>query len=98
METRIDEIGANVYRLSVFVPDVAPPAGFTYNHFLILGDEPLVISLRAQKDVPTGIRRCFQDHPRRSVALADLRPLRSGRVRIDERMACGCAKPSLRTA
>jgi hypothetical protein len=29
VETRIDEIGANVYRLSVFVPDVAPPAGFT---------------------------------------------------------------------
>lgn len=42
METRIDEIGAGVYRLSVFVADAAPPAGFTYNHFLFAGDEPLL--------------------------------------------------------
>ena len=52
METRIDEIGANVYRLSVFVPDVAPPAGFTYNHFLILGDEPLLFHCGRRKMFP----------------------------------------------
>jgi hypothetical protein len=23
------------------VPDIAPPAGFTFNQFLVLGDEPL---------------------------------------------------------
>ena len=52
METRVDEIGANVYRLSVFVPDVAPPAGFTYNHFLILGDEPLLFHCGRRKMYP----------------------------------------------
>ena len=40
METRIDEIADGIYRLSTFVPDIAPPAGFTFNQFLILGDEP----------------------------------------------------------
>jgi flavorubredoxin len=42
METRIDEIAGGIYRLSTFVPDIAPPAGFTFNQFLILGDAPLL--------------------------------------------------------
>ncbi|HZL36764.1 MAG TPA: hypothetical protein VFC78_15705 [Tepidisphaeraceae bacterium] len=52
METNIDEISANVFRLSVFVPDIAPPAGFTYNHFLILGDEPLLFHCGRRKMFP----------------------------------------------
>jgi len=51
METKIDEIAGGVYRLSTFVPSVAPPAGFTFNQFLILGDEPLLFH--------TGLRRMF---------------------------------------
>ena len=31
METKIDEIAAAIYRLSTWIPDVAPPAGFTFN-------------------------------------------------------------------
>ena len=42
MDTKIDEIANGVYRLSTFAPEVAPPAGLTYNVFLILGDEPLL--------------------------------------------------------
>ncbi len=42
METRIDEIAGGIYRLSTFVPEVAAPAGFTYNQFLLLGEEPLL--------------------------------------------------------
>jgi flavorubredoxin len=42
METRIAEIAPNIYRLSTFVPQVAAPAGFTFNQFLLLGDEPLL--------------------------------------------------------
>jgi len=42
METRIAEIAPRVYRLSTFVPDVAPPAGFTFNQFLIDADMPLL--------------------------------------------------------
>lgn len=42
MQTRVSEIAPNIYRLSTFVPDIAPPAGFTINQFLIDADEPLL--------------------------------------------------------
>lgn len=42
MDTRIDEIAEGIYRLSTFVPDVAPPAGFTFNQFLVRAEEPLL--------------------------------------------------------
>jgi hypothetical protein len=51
MEAKVDEIADGVYRLSAYVPDIAPPAGFTFNHFLVLGDEPLLFH--------TGLRRMF---------------------------------------
>lgn len=51
METRIDEIADGIYRLSTHVPAVAPPAGFTFNQFLILADEPLMFH--------TGLRKMF---------------------------------------
>ncbi len=42
MTTRIDEIADGIFRISTFVPEVAPPAGFAFNQFLIRGDEPLL--------------------------------------------------------
>jgi flavorubredoxin len=51
METRIEEIADGIFRLSTFVADIAPPAGFTFNQFLVLGDEPLLFH--------TGLRRMF---------------------------------------
>jgi len=51
METRISEIADGIYRLSTFVPDIAPPAGFTFNQFIVLGDEPLMFH--------TGLRKMF---------------------------------------
>jgi flavorubredoxin len=51
METRISEIADGIYRLSTFVPEIAPPAGFTFNSFLVLGDEPLLFH--------TGLRKMF---------------------------------------
>jgi flavorubredoxin len=51
METKISEIADGIYRLSTYVPDIAPPAGFTFNQFLVLGDEPLMFH--------TGLRRMF---------------------------------------
>ncbi len=42
METRISEIAPRFYRLSTHVPDVAPPAGFTFNQFLIDAEMPLL--------------------------------------------------------
>jgi flavorubredoxin len=52
MEARIDEIGAGIYRLSVFVPYIAPPAGLTFNHFLFAGDEPLLFHCGKRKMFP----------------------------------------------
>jgi flavorubredoxin len=51
METKIHEIADGIYRLSTYVPDIAPPAGFTFNQFLVLGDEPLMFH--------TGLRKMF---------------------------------------
>lgn len=51
METRIDEIADGIFRLSTYVPAIAPPAGFTFNQFLVLGDEPLMFH--------TGLRKMF---------------------------------------
>jgi flavorubredoxin len=42
MQTRIAEITDGIYRLSTLVPGIAPPAGFTFNQFLLMADEPLL--------------------------------------------------------
>ena len=42
MQTRISEITDGIYRLSTLVPGIAPPAGFTFNQFLLMADEPLL--------------------------------------------------------
>ena len=52
METRISEIADGIYRLSTYVSGIAPPRGFTFNQFLILGDEPLMFH--------TGLRKMFE--------------------------------------
>jgi flavorubredoxin len=52
MNAKIDEIDDRIFRLSVFVPEIAPPAGFTFNHFLIGGDEPLLFHCGLRKMFP----------------------------------------------
>ena len=51
MNTTITEIAPDVYRLSTFVGDVAPPAGFTFNQFLIRAEQPFLFH--------TGMRGLF---------------------------------------
>jgi flavorubredoxin len=81
METRIDEIADGIFRLSTFVAEIAAPAGFTFNQFLIRADEPLLYH--------TGPRGMF---PSVSAAMArvmpveDLRWISFGHVEADE---CG---------
>jgi len=50
MQTTVYEIADRVYRLSTCVPEVAP-GGFTFNQYLLDGDEPLLFH--------TGPRRMF---------------------------------------
>ena len=81
MEARIDEIGDSTYRLSIHVPEISPPAGFTFNHFLVLGEEPLLFHC--------GLRKMF---PLVSAAVARIIPIERlhwitfGHVEADE---CG---------
>lgn len=81
MDTRISEIADGIFRLSTHVPDIAPPAGFTFNQFLVLGDEPLMFH--------TGLRKMFpfnRDALRRIIAPEKLRWIAFGHYEADE---CG---------
>ena len=49
MDAQIEEIGDGIFRFSLYVPEIAPPAGFTFNHFLIRADEPLLFHCGKRK-------------------------------------------------
>jgi flavorubredoxin len=90
METKITEIADGIYRLSTYVPDIAPPAGFTFNQFLVLGDEPLMFH--------TGLRRMFalnREALARIVAPERLRWIAFGHFEADE---CGAMNEWLAVA
>ncbi len=42
MNTQTSEIAEHIYRFSTFVPEIAMPAGFTFNQYLIDAKEPLL--------------------------------------------------------
>jgi flavorubredoxin len=80
MEARISEIADGIFRLSTFVPDIGP-AGFTFNQFLVLGDEPLIFH--------AGLRGMFQlnhDAINRIMPVERLRWITFGHFEADE---CG---------
>src|SRR5215203_6144577 len=90
MATRIDEVADGIYRLSTFVPEIAPPAGFTFNQFLVLGDEPLLFH--------TGLRRMFplvRDAVARVLPPERLRWIAFGHYEADE---CGAMNEWLAAA
>jgi flavorubredoxin len=64
MDLRTDEIADKIYRVSVFVPQGAAGRGFSFNHFLIDGDEPMLFHC--------GLRKMF---PQVSGAVGKLVPL-----------------------
>ncbi|MGI9029155.1 MAG: MBL fold metallo-hydrolase [Ilumatobacteraceae bacterium] len=76
--TDVDEISDGIYRISTWVPEVTPD-GFTFNQFLLVGDEPLLFH--------TGMRGLF---PLVSEAVAKVVPVESlrwitfGHVEADE--------------
>jgi flavorubredoxin len=90
METKINEIANGIYRLSTFVPEIAPPAGFTFNQFLVLGDEPLLFH--------TGLRKMFplvRDAVSRLIPPERLRWVAFGHYEADE---CGAMNEWLAVA
>ncbi|MBZ9859733.1 MBL fold metallo-hydrolase [Mesorhizobium sp. CA12] len=90
METKIDEIAEGIYRLSTYVPDIAPPVGFTFNQFLVMGDEPLMFH--------TGLRKMFalnRDALARIIPPERLRWIGFGHFESDE---CGAMNEWLTVA
>lgn len=64
METKMDEIADGIYRFSTWVPEIVPPAGLTFNQFLIDAEQPLLFH--------TGPKAMF---PLVSEAIARVRPV-----------------------
>jgi flavorubredoxin len=90
MDTRIDEIAAGLFRFSTFVPHIAPPAGFTFNQFLVMGEEPLLFHLGHRKTFPQTAAAVARVLP-----LEKLRWLSFGHVEADE---CGAMNEWLAAA
>jgi flavorubredoxin len=81
MNVRTDEIADGVFRLSTFVPEIAAPAGFTFNQYLIRADQPLLFH--------TGPRHMFaaiSEAAGKVTPVAGLRWISFGHVESDE---CG---------
>jgi flavorubredoxin len=90
METKIAEIADGIYRLSTFVPQIAEPAGFAFNSFLIRGEEPLLFH--------TGLRKMFplnRDAVARLMPVDRLRWIAFGHYEADE---CGAMNEWLAVA
>lgn len=90
MAAQITEIADGIFRMSVLVPEMGPPKGFTFNSFLIVDDEPLLFH--------AGQRGMF---PLFSEAVASLMPVERlrwisfGHVEADE---CGAMNLWLQAA
>src|SRR3954471_22350456 len=81
MDTTVTEIADGIYGLSPWGPEVAPPAGFAFNQFLVVADEPLLFH--------TGPRAMFplvSEAVSRIVPVESVRWITFGHVESDE---CG---------
>ena len=89
MQPTVDEIAADIFRISTWIPDVSPE-GFTFNQFVVRGEEPLLFH--------TGPRGMF---PLVAEAVASVLPVESlrwisfGHVESDE---CGAMNTWLAAA
>jgi flavorubredoxin len=81
MDTHLDEIADGIYRISSYLPDVAPPHGFTFNQFLVMADEPLLFHTGMRSTSPAVIAAVARVLP-----LQRLRWISFGHVEADE---CG---------
>lgn len=79
METKVEEIAAGVYRLSTWLEAVAPPAGFTFNQFLIDADEPMLFHCGHRQMFPL-----LAEAVGRVMPLERLRWISFGHVEADE--------------
>jgi len=90
VETKIAEIADGIYRLSTYVPQIAPPAGFAFNSFLIRAEQPLLFH--------TGLHKMFSlnvEAVAKLMPVAKLRWIAFGHYEADE---CGAMNEWLAAA
>lgn len=90
MKTDINEIAPDIFRLTTFVPEVAAPAGFSFNQFLIRDEQPFLFH--------TGMRGIYPLVSEAVAALIDpteLRWISFAHVEADE---CGAMNSFLAQA
>lgn len=81
MSAQVTEIADGIFRLSVYVPEIGPPQGFTFNSFLILDDEPLLFHAGQR-----GMFPLFSAAVEQIMPLERLRWISFGHIEADE---CG---------
>ena len=81
MTAQVTEIADGIFRLSVLVPEMGPPDGFTFNSFLILGEEPLLFHAGQR-----GMFPAFSSAVASIMPIEQLRWISFGHVEADE---CG---------
>jgi flavorubredoxin len=90
MEAKVDEIGDRIFRVSMFMPHVLPPAGLSFNQFIVLADEPLLFHCGHRKlfpDVSAAVAKVLP--------LSQLRWISFGHLEADE---CGAMNEWLAVA
>jgi flavorubredoxin len=89
LETQVDEIAPDLFRLSTFIPEIGP-TGFTFNQFLLRDEQPFLFH--------TGMRALLplvSDAIGTVLPLAELRWVAFGHVEADE---CGAMNALLAAA
>ena len=90
MTAQVNEIADGIFRLSVFAPEIGPPAGFTFNSFLILDDEPLLFHAGQR-----GMFPLFREAVGSLMPVKRLRWISFGHIEADE---CGAMNLWLQAA
>jgi hypothetical protein len=80
LQTEVDEIAPDIFRLYTRIPDITEH-GFTFNQFLLTGDEPFLLHHGHRQLFPS-----VSEAINRVVPLEKLRRISSGQVHADE---CG---------
>lgn len=81
METQVHEISDGIFRLSTWVADIAPPAGFVFNQYLVRDEQPLLFHTGPKAMFPA-----VRDAVARVLPPETLRWISFGHVEADE---CG---------
>ena len=89
-ETRVDEITDGIYRISTFLTEIAPPAGFTMNQFVVDAEEALLFHCGPRQLFPL-----VAEAVARVMPVERLRWITFGHVEADE---CGAMNQWLAAA